>query len=138
MDGVDLVQARVPPEPEAPVPAKPQAPAAAAQGMSCCGMSSSGSGAPSQSGMAWVARHRGWVVLGSAAVAGTGVALGEGWVTVAGLAPLLYSAPCAVMMLFCMKGMSGGMQATQDPAPTPVPPVAADATRLVSETEKQA
>ena len=136
MDGVDLVQARAPTEREAPVSAKPQAPVAAAQETSC-GMCA-GSGSPSQSGMAWLAKHRGWVMLGSAAVAGTGLALGEGWVTVAGLAPLLYTAPCAIMMLFCMKGMSGGMQTTQNPAPTPVPPPAADATRLMSETEKQA
>ena len=130
MDGIDLVQARVPTEREAPVSAKPQAPVAAEQGASC-GMS----GSPS---LSWVAKRRGWVVLGSAAVVGTGLALGEGWVTVAGLAPLLYTAPCAIMMLFCMKGMSGGTQATQNAASTPVPPVAADATRLVSGTEKQA
>ncbi len=136
MDGIDMVQARVPTEREVPVSAKPEAPVAAKQGASC-GMCLS-SGSPSQSGMAWVAKHRGWVVLGSAAVAGTGVALGEGWVTVAGLAPLLYAAPCAVMMMYCMKGMGGKSQATQNPAPTPVPPPAADAARLVSETENQA
>lgn len=127
MDGIDLVQARVPTEREAPVSAKPQAPVAAEQGASC------GMGSPS---LSWVAKHRGWVVLGLAAVAGTGVALGEGWVTIAGLTPILYSLPCAVMMLFCMKGMGGGTQTAQNPAP--VSPPAADATRLVSETEKQA
>jgi hypothetical protein len=72
------------------------------------------------------------------AVAGTGLALGEGWVTVAGLAPLLYAAPCALMIAFCMRGMRRGMQSTQEPASTPAPPVAADATRLATETEKQA
>ena len=70
----------------------------------------------------WLIKHRGWIIAGAAAVAGTGVALGEGWVTIAGLAPLLYSAPCAVMMLFCMKGMSRGMQTTQEQTETPVPP----------------
>ena len=125
--GVTEVQARVPTEGEAPVAAKPQVPVAAEQGASC-GMCA---GSPS---LSWVAKHRGWVVVGSAAVAGTGLALGEGWVTVAGLAPLLYTAPCAIMMLFCMKGMSGmsqGTQTAQNPAPPPVSPPAAD-------TEKQA
>ena len=80
------------------------------------------SGSPSQSGVAWLAKHRGWVMLGSAAVAGTGLALGEGWVTFAGLAPLLYSLPCAAMMVFCMKGMSSGMQKAQNQDPASVPP----------------
>jgi hypothetical protein len=71
---------------------------------------------------AWLQKRRGWIIAGGAAVAGMGVALGEGWVTIAGLAPILYSLPCAVMMLFCMKGMSRGMQTTQEQSQTPVPP----------------
>jgi hypothetical protein len=70
----------------------------------------------------WLSKRRGWLILGGAAVAGTGVALGEGWVTIAGLTPILYSLPCAVMMLFCMKGMSRGMQ-TQDQAQNQTAPV---------------
>jgi hypothetical protein len=97
---------------------------------------SHGSGSPTQS---WLANRRGWVVLGSAAVAGTGLALGEGWVTVAGLAPVLYTLPCAAMMMFCMKGMSRGMQTTQGQTSSPPPPVAAGAAQsLVTEPEKQA
>jgi hypothetical protein len=89
--------------------------------------------------MAWLAKRRGWVVLGGAAVAGTGLALGEGWATVAGLAPLLYAAPCAVMMMFCMRGMSRGMQMTQNQTSSPRPPAAAgDAETLIPQPEKQA
>lgn len=135
MDGVDLVQARVPTEGEAPVAAKPQAPIAAEQGASC-GMCH-GSGSPS---LSWVGKHRGWVLLGGAAVAGTGLALGAGWVTVSALAPLLYAAPCAVMMVFCMKGMSRGMQAqdqTQNQTASPPPAAVADAPQPIAELEKQ-
>jgi hypothetical protein len=77
-------------------------------------------------------------VLGSAAVAGTGLALGEGWVTVAGLAPVLYTLPCAAMMMFCMKGMSRGAQMTQDQTTSPLPVAAGGAQRLIAEPEKQA
>jgi hypothetical protein len=96
---------------------------------------SNGSGSPTQS---WLANRRGWVVFGSAAVAGTGLALGEGWVTVAGLAPVLYTLPCAAMMMFCMKGMSRGAQMTQDQTTSPLPVAAGGAQRLIAEPEKQA
>lgn len=134
MDGVGLVQARNPAERETPVTAVPQAPVAAAQGASC-GM---GQGSGSSS-LSWMGKHRGWVFLGGAAVAGTGLALGEGWVTVAGLAPLLYAAPCAAMMFFCMKGMSGGMQGTQNQAQnqTLTPAAVPDTPQAMTETEKQ-
>ena len=102
-----------------------------------CPMSySSGSLSPG-----WVAKRRGWIVAGAAAVAGTGVALGEGWVTVAGLTPILYTLPCAVMMLFCMRGMSRGMQAqdqTQNQAAALPAAAVADAPRPIPELEKQA
>jgi hypothetical protein len=127
MEMVDSVQARAASEPqpraatelEAPGPIERQAPVSASQGTACpmC----VGAGSSSQSGLAWLAKRRGWVLLGSAAVGGTGVALGEGWVTIEGLAPLLYTLPCAVMMIFCMKGMSRGMQTTQDQTSSPPP-----------------
>jgi len=133
MDGVDLAQARVPTERETPVSAKPETPVAVEHGASCPMCHGSGS---LSSG--WLGKHRGWIIAGGAAVAGTGLALGEGWVTIAGLAPLLYAAPCAVMMLFCMKGMSQMQQPSSDQTSTAVPPVAADATCSAAETEKQA
>lgn len=120
METADLVQVRTATEPQSPVSTEPQPPASAAQGVACS--MGHGSGSPSQSGLAWLGKYRGWVWLGSAAIAGTGLALGEGWVTFAGLAPLLYSLPCAAMMVFCMKGMSSGMQKTQDQNPAPPPP----------------
>ena len=117
METVDLVQVRASTEPEAPVLTAHQAPVSAGQ-EAICSMCHA-SGLPTQS---WLAKRRGWVVLGSAAVVGTGLALGEGWVTVAGLAPLLYSLPCAAMMVSCMKGMSRGTQVTPDQNPSPIPP----------------
>src|SRR5260370_36757562 len=132
METANSVQARVSTELEAPMPTKPQAPVSTEQGAACPMCHSSGSL------QSWLAKRRGWVLLGGAAVAGTGLALGEGWVTVAGLAPLLYAAPCAVMMIFCMKGMSRGMQTPQDQASSMVPPTTHnDATRITPELEKQ-
>lgn len=117
METVDLVQARTAAEHTAQVSAKPQTPTSAEHVAACPMCHGSGSAAQS-----WLTKRRGWVFFGGAAVAGTGLALGEGWVTVAGLAPLLYAAPCAVMMMFCMKGMSGGKQATSNQSSSPVPP----------------
>lgn len=136
MDGIELAQARMPAEQQTPVSAKPQAPAAAAQGASCGMCAGSGS-----SSLGLMGRYRGWVLLGGTAVAGTGLALGEGWVTVAGLTPLLYSLPCAVMMIFCMRGMSHGTQGAQNQAQnqtsSSAPPTAADA-QPTTELERQA
>lgn len=117
METVDLVQARAFTEHAAPVSAKLQGPRPAEPGAACPMCHGSDSSAQS-----WLAKRRGWVALGGAAVAGTGLALGEGWVTFAGLAPLLYAAPCAVMMMFCMKGMSGGKQTAQNQSPSTPPP----------------
>jgi len=44
--------------------------------------------------------------------------LGQNWLTIAGLLPLLYLLPCAAMMFMCMKGMNHGPQATAAPAST--------------------
>ena len=135
MDGIELAQARLPAEQETPVMVKPQSLAAAPQGASCGMCQGSGS-----SSAGWLGRYRGWILLGGAAVAGTGLALGEGWVTVAGLTPLLYSLPCAVMMIFCMRGMSHGTQAAQNQAQnqtsSSAPPTAADA-QPTTELERQ-
>lgn len=113
----------------APVPATPA--------NAGCGMFA-GSGSLSAG---WVAKRRGWIIAGAAAVAGTSVALGEGWLSLSALAPLLYTAPCAIMMLFCMKGMSRSMQAqdqTQNQTASPPAAGIADAPRPIPELEKQA
>jgi len=44
------------------------------------------------------------------AAAATALALGQQWLTVAGLVPLLFVLPCAAMMFMCMKGMNHGHQ----------------------------
>ena len=119
------------------VPTTHAAPVLATPANAACGMCG-GSGSLSAG---WVAKRRGWIIAGAAAVAGTGVALGEGWLSVSALAPLLYAAPCAIMMVFCMKGMSRGMQVqgqTQNQAVSPPPSAGADAPRAVPELEKQA
>ncbi len=42
--------------------------------------------------------------------------LGQNWLTIAGLPPLLNVLPCAAMMFRCMKGMKHGPQAGTAPA----------------------
>lgn len=102
MERTDVMQAPAPAETEAVYPI------------------SRGSGSPLPS---WLTKRKGWVAGGLIAVTGTGVALGEGWVTVAGLAPLLYTLPCAVMMMFCMRGMmSQGQNSAPQQTSSPVPP----------------
>lgn len=101
-----------------------QAPVPAESEMAC--PITRGLGSPLQN---WLVKRRGWVVIGLIAVTGTGVALGEGWITVAGLAPLLYTLPCAVMMMFCMRGMMSQGQSSAPPqtsSPVPPAPPAAD------------
>jgi hypothetical protein len=68
----------------------------AAAGSSSCHGANQGSGS-------WLSRRRGLVFGGGAIVAGTALALGQHWLTVAELAPLLFTLPCAVMMFMCMK-----------------------------------
>ena len=60
----------------------------------------------------WRASRRNvWIAVGLAVGALTALALGESWVTITGLLPLLYILPCAAMMLMCMKGMNHGQKA---------------------------
>jgi hypothetical protein len=48
-------------------------------------------------------------IVGGAALIGLLLlALGEKWVALSAIAPLLYILPCAVMMFMCMKGMNHG------------------------------
>jgi hypothetical protein len=111
------------------------APVPAEKAVGCPMCHSSGSLAPG-----WLAKRRGWLMLSGAAVAGTGVALGEGWVTIAGLAPILYSLPCALMMVFCMRGMSRGMQTqdqSQNQASPILPAATADAPQAIPELEQK-
>jgi hypothetical protein len=65
--------------------------------------------APATGGSSWLVRRRG-LVIAVAVVAAAAVALGQSWVALADLVPLLYVLPCAAMMFVCMKGMSHGQQ----------------------------
>lgn len=56
-------------------------------------------------------RRRLVIALGLAVLLGlTILGLGQNWLTVASLLPLLYVLPCAAMMLMCMKGMNNAPQ----------------------------
>ncbi len=48
------------------------------------------------------------IVAGAALIGLLLLALGEKWVALSAVAPLLYILPCAVMMFMCMKGMNHG------------------------------
>lgn len=58
----------------------------------------------------WLGNRRNLLIGGGAIVVALAVALGQHWLTLAALAPLLYVLPCALMMLVCMKGMNHGQQ----------------------------
>jgi predicted signal transduction protein with EAL and GGDEF domain len=53
----------------------------------------------------WLSGRRRLVVGAAIATATTALALGQHWLAVADLVPLLFVLPCAVMMFHCMKGM---------------------------------
>jgi Protein of unknown function (DUF2933) len=73
--------------------------------------------------------HGGLAIL-AAALAATGLLAGWAWLGAAAILPLLYTLPCAAMMLMCMKGHGGSDRsasakpgATMDP--NDVPPTCA-------------
>ena len=69
----------------------------------------------------WLSGRRGLVVGAAIAAATAALALGQHWLVVADLVPLLFVLPCAMMMLHCMKGMKGMKRETQtDGAQTPL------------------
>jgi hypothetical protein len=53
----------------------------------------------------WLSGRRGLVVGAAIAAATIALALGQQWLAVADLVPLLFVLPCAVMMFHCVKGM---------------------------------
>jgi DUF2933 family protein len=59
----------------------------------------------------WLGRRRGLVIALTVAAAAAALALGQHWLAVADLVPLLFVLPCAAMMFMCMKGMNHGQQA---------------------------
>jgi hypothetical protein len=65
----------------------------------------------------WLGGRRGIVIAAVVAVAATALALGQHWLAVANLVPLLFVLPCAVMMFMCMKG-NHGQQTNGPPAST--------------------
>ena len=67
----------------------------------------------------WLGGRRGLVVGAAIAAATAALALGQHWLAVADLVPLLFVLPCAVMMFHCMKGMK--REAQTDGAQTSLP-----------------
>jgi hypothetical protein len=62
-------------------------------------------------------RSRGLVIAAALAAGAVALAVWQRWLTLAELAPLLFTLPCAVMMFMCMKGMRHeSSDATQAPA----------------------
>jgi len=64
----------------------------------------------------WLGLPRGLVIAVALIAVVGALALGQHWLAVAGLVPLLFVLPCALMMFMCMKGMNHGKQ--MDPAQT--------------------
>ena len=66
-------------------------------------------------------RRRGLIVGGVFVVASVALALGQGWIALASLTPLLFLLPCALMMFMCMKGHGGPTGTTRAPSITDKP-----------------
>jgi hypothetical protein len=58
----------------------------------------------------WLVRWCGLAIAAAMVAAAAALAVGQHWLAVADLVPLLYVLPCAVMMFVCMKGMGHGQQ----------------------------
>jgi hypothetical protein len=66
-----------------------------------------GSDRPARS---WLTGWRPLAIAGLLIALIVALAVGQGWIAAATLLPLLYTLPCAAMMLVCMKGMNQGQQ----------------------------
>jgi hypothetical protein len=71
-------------------------------------------GAPSRG---WLDRRRGLILGGGALVGLVALAVSQHWLTLAGLLPLLFVLPCAVMMFMCINHgqRTGGSQTSNHP-----------------------
>jgi hypothetical protein len=64
----------------------------------------------------WIGRRRGLIFGGGAVVVLVALALSQQWFTLAGLLPLLFVLPCALMMFMCMNHhQTGGSQTSVNP-----------------------
>jgi type IV secretory pathway TrbD component len=74
---------------------------------------------------AWLGLPRGLVIAVALTAVVGALALSQHWLAVAGLVPLLFVLPCALMTFMCMKGMNHGKQtdtahtSATNEAPTP-------------------
>ena len=64
----------------------------------------------------WLRRWYGLAITGTVTAGVVALALGQHWLAIADLAPLLFIMPCAAMMFMCMKGMNHGQQNDSAPA----------------------
>jgi len=56
----------------------------------------------------WLSGRRGLVIAMGVAAATAALAVGQHWLAIGDLLPLLFVLPCAVMMFKCMKGIDRG------------------------------
>ena len=67
----------------------------------------------------WLSGRRGLVIAMGVAAATAALAVGQHWLAIADLVPLLFVLPCAMMMLKCMRGTNPGPQIGATPASAP-------------------
>lgn len=72
--------------------------------------SSTGNGSSCPTSGNWFSRRRAWILGGGVVAAILALAVSQHWLAAADLTVLLFLAPCALMMLMCMKGMNHGQQ----------------------------
>ena len=67
----------------------------------------------------WLSGRRGLIIVAMVIAASVALTVGQHWLAIADLVPLLFVLPCAVMMFMCMKGMNHGPQTdtAQDTSP---------------------
>ena len=76
--------------------------------------------------LGWLSGRRGLIIAITATAAALALAAAQHWLVLADLVPLLFVLPCAMMMLKCIKGTSGGEQTSTTQAsvlsdtPTPI------------------
>jgi len=71
----------------------------------------------------WLSGRRGLIIVAMVIAASVALTVGQHWLAIGDLLPLLFVLPCAVMMLNCMKGTKRGPQTgtTRTSAPSDAP-----------------
>ena len=67
----------------------------------------------------WLSGRRGLIIVAMVIGAAVALTVGQHWLAIADLVPLLFVLPCAMMMLKCMRGTNPGPQIGATPASAP-------------------